>query len=158
SQAIATVLARDPVDPRGAVVGCDQAPCRPPSVGPVNPVIQGVEPEPRLLLGLLAYVPSQLRDFRRPRHSGLELWRCQGVPVGGRFWSSFRSGMVIQADLLAPEGSHSSAGVLGSTGVTPLRGYYDPLRLPTGPPRGYAFPRRVVPTTRPSSGHPAGPP
>jgi hypothetical protein len=35
------------------------------------------------------------------------------------------------------------AGVLGSTGVTPLRRYYDPLRLPARPGGGYWFPPLV---------------
>jgi hypothetical protein len=40
--------------------------------------------------------------------------------------------------------TRSSAGALGSTGVTPLRHYYDPLRLLTEPQDGYEFPFRVA--------------
>src|SRR5512135_892296 len=38
------------------------------------------------------------------------------------------------------------AGGLRSTGITPLRRYYSPLRLPAGPGRGYGFPPPVGPT------------
>ena len=46
-------------------------------VVPVDPVIQGVKPELRLLLGLLTQLPSQFRDFRRQRDPGLLLWLSQ---------------------------------------------------------------------------------
>ena len=36
-----------------------------------------------------------------------------------------------------------SAGSLRSTGVTRLRRYYEPLRLPAGPDGGYVFPQSV---------------
>ena len=39
----------------------------------------------------------------------------------------------------------SLAGPLRSTGITPLQRYYEPLRLPIEPPRGYGFPRLVDP-------------
>ena len=38
----------------------------------------------------------------------------------------------------------SSAGVLGSTGVTPLPRYYDPIRLLAKPRIGYEFPFPVA--------------
>ena len=34
----------------------------------------------------------------------------------------------------------SLAGPLRSAGITPLQRYYEPLRLPIEPPRGYGFP------------------
>ena len=37
----------------------------------------------------------------------------------------------------------SLAGLLRSTGVTPFHHYYEPLRLPCQPRRGYGFPRPV---------------
>ncbi len=49
-----------------------------------------------------------------------------------------------QAALLASYGDIDPAGVLRSTGVTPLRRYYDPLRPPTTPHSGYCFPSWVV--------------
>ena len=39
----------------------------------------------------------------------------------------------------------SLAGPLRSAGITPLQRYYEPLRLPIEPPRGYGFPRLVDP-------------
>ena len=49
-----------------------------------------------------------------------------------------------QAVLLASYEDIDPAGVLRSTGVTPLRRYYDPLRPPTTPHGGYCFPSWVV--------------
>ena len=40
-------------------------------------------------------------------------------------------------------GRTSLAGLLGSTGVTPLPGYYEPIRLPARPTDGYVFPSAV---------------
>ncbi len=39
----------------------------------------------------------------------------------------------------------SLAGPLRSAGITPLQRYYEPLRLPIEPPRGYGFPHLVDP-------------
>jgi hypothetical protein len=39
--------------------------------------------------------------------------------------------------------AESLAGPLRSTGITPLPHYYEPLRLPIEPRRGYGFPRLV---------------
>jgi hypothetical protein len=41
------------------------------------------------------------------------------------------------------------AGALGFTGITPLRSYYGPLRLPIWPTGGYGFPSIVDLTSRP---------
>jgi hypothetical protein len=49
----------------------------------------------------------------------------------------------------------SSAGSLRSAGVTRPRRYYEPLRLPPPPPRGYVFPRVVV-VGRPTGGTETG--
>ena len=40
-------------------------------------------------------------------------------------------------------GRTSLAGLLGSTGVTPLPRYYEPIRLPVRPAAGYVFPPTV---------------
>ena len=49
-----------------------------------------------------------------------------------------------QAGLLASDEGIDPAGVLRSTGVTPLPRYYGPLRLPSLPDGGYWFPQPVV--------------
>ena len=38
----------------------------------------------------------------------------------------------------------SLAGPLRSAGITPLQRYYEPLRLPIEPPRGYGFPHSLT--------------
>ncbi len=43
----------------------------------------------------------------------------------------------------------SLAGLLGSTGITPLPGYYEPIRLPARPAGGYVFPPPVEAATSP---------
>jgi hypothetical protein len=53
-----------------------------------------------------------------------------------------RSGL-IQADLLTSCGNMFSVGFLRSPGITRLRRYYEPLRLPTEPSRSYLFPPPV---------------
>ena len=57
--------------------------------------------------------------------------------------STFRSQRQAQS---APPSSYdrtSLAGLLGSTGITPLPGYYEPIRLPARPAGGYVFPPPV---------------
>ncbi len=49
----------------------------------------------------------------------------------------------IQAALSPSCGNTPSTGPLRSTGITPLPHYYEPLRLPIEPRRGYGFPRPV---------------
>jgi hypothetical protein len=55
--------------------------------------------------------------------------------------SLVRSGNFFQAGRSSSCGNKFSAGSLRSTGVTPLRRYYEPLRLPTTPDCGYVFPQ-----------------
>ena len=122
----------------------------PQHVVPIDPVVQGVEPELRFLLGLLTQLPSQFRDFLRQRdprlHSGLIQLL---VPVQATAF--FRSGTSVQAVLLTSDESVNLAGALGSTGVTPLHSYYGPLRLPTWPTGGYGFPSIVDLWSHPDS-------
>ena len=54
-----------------------------------------------------------------------------------------RYGTFVQETVSCLERVRNSAGALGSTGVTPLPRYYDPLRLPRGPDGGYSFPPPV---------------
>src|SRR5262249_33479071 len=107
------VLEGHSVEAWGARVGADQVPSSRQCVDPIDPVLQGIEPELRLLLGLLAQLLPQKREFLRQ------------VPV-------FRSGIVtIQAVLPSSCSRTYLAGLLGSAGITPLRRYYEPRRLPT---------------------------
>ena len=87
-----------------------------------------------LLLGLPAQLLSQTSKFRR-----------QGGPVIHQRWLRSvphvaRSG--VQRIQAAPSSSHRSmnpAGLLRSTGITPLPRYYEPLRLPTGAAHAVMF-------------------
>ena len=90
---------RHPVDARCALVGSHPFPSCFQRVLPINPVIQRVEPELRLLLGFLAQLLSQRREFLRQRPLPPR-FRCQ---VGPRRLS--RSGRFLQAALLS---SHSA--------------------------------------------------
>ena len=125
-------------------------------VEPVDPVIQGVKPELRFLLGLLTQLPSQLGDFRRQLDSGFHLRWDRRLILPRRLAAFFRSGTLVQAVLLTSDENANLAGDLGSTAVTPLPRYYVPLRLPTKPARGYVFPWAVVPTQALSWDHRAG--
>jgi len=120
-------------------------------VQPIHPVVQGVEPESRLLLGLAAQLPPQFGDFQRQRnarfHFRLRRRRFVGV---GRL--GILHGTRVQAVLLASCGNTFSAGTLRSTDITRLPRYYGPLRLPTRANRSYGFPRLVVTRGHATSG------
>jgi hypothetical protein len=126
------------------------------NIAPINPVIQGVEPELRLLLGLLAQLPPQFREFPGQHDARLDRRPFRRLIGAGR--PRFRSGIGIQAVLLTLAETTFSAGPLGSPGVTRLRSYYEPHRLPTRSGDGYAFPPRVGRSTHPVGSHLAGPP
>ena len=91
--------------------------------GRIDPVVQGVKPERRLLLGLLTQLASQFGDFRRQLDPRLHL-RSNRRSVGGIGRSaSFRSGTVVQADLLTFEGKHEfgrGPSLHGSYPASPL--------------------------------------
>ena len=83
------------------------------------------------LLGLLAELLSQTSEFRRQRGPSTHLRRV------GTDLPLFRSGMQrIQAALSSSHKSVTPAGLLRSTGITPLPRYYEPRRLPTGAAHG----------------------
>src|SRR5439155_25761445 len=95
---------RDAVAPGGAVVGAHLVPSRYERVEPIDPIIQRVEAELRLLLGLLAQLLSQKRECLRQR----------SPPV-------LRSGIGgIQAVLPSSHSRTYLAGSLRSTGITPF--------------------------------------
>jgi hypothetical protein len=140
-RAIQDVVTRHLVHARCSVALKHQLPRGLQHVRPIHPVVQGVKPEARLLLGLAAQLPPQFREFRRQRHARFDLrLGRRGIGVGCR---TIRSGLV-QADLLTSCGNTSLAGSLRSTGVTRFQCYYGPLRLPAGPNGGYVFPPLVV--------------
>ena len=86
-----------------------------------------MKPELRSLLGLLAQLLSQLRNFlRHPRlFPRFRLRLSCGCP-------SLRNGIFIQAVFSSSYICMFSVRPLGSTGVTPLLRYYGPLRHPLG--------------------------
>jgi hypothetical protein len=57
--------------------------------------------------------------------------------------STYRPSAVAQSAHSPSYGHTSLAGLLGSTGVTPLPRYYEPIRLPARPASGYVFPPTV---------------
>ena len=84
-------LDRDAVDAGTSAVGSYLQPSRPQDIAPRDPVVQRIEPERRLLLGLAAQRLSQRSEGPRQRHT---LPRTR-VPVGrSRF---VRSGTDVQA-------------------------------------------------------------
>src|SRR6266404_1373573 len=94
-------LDRHTIDSGTAAVGLHLQPRRPQHIAPIDPVVQRIEPELRLLLGLVAQLLSQsgeaLRQFGSlPRTRVPELLLCQ----------VFRSGTLVQA---AHPSSDSSA-------------------------------------------------
>jgi hypothetical protein len=93
------VVKRDTIDAGRSVVLGDYAPGRPQHVGPIDPVVQSVEPESRLLLGLIGQLPPQFRDFRGKLRSRLHL-RFDRRWVGLALFPLFRSGTRVQAGLL----------------------------------------------------------
>ena len=122
---------RHSVHARRTVVLQHQPPSRQQHVEPIDPVVQGVEPEPRLLLGLVAQLPSQFRDFLGQRHPRLHLRRVRRW-LRGLASPVFRSGTFVQAGLLTLTNCMISAGSLRSTGIS-----------------------RFIATTNPSDSHPS---
>jgi len=120
---VGDVAQRHAIHTGRSVVLQHQVPCRQQHVEPIDPVVQGVEPELRLLLGLLAQLPSQLRDFRGQRDSTFHLrfrrW-------GGASGLLFRSGTLVQAGLLAFDSCMISAGSLRSAVVSGVNATMNP--------------------------------
>ena len=123
-------------------------------VEPVDPVIQGVKPELRFLLGLLTQLPSQFRDFRRQLDPGFLLWLIQLlVPVQATGF--FRSGTRVQADLLTSDENVNSAGALRSTGLPRFVATTAPSDSRLGRIYGYGFPPFVDLEPHPDSRPPS---
>ena len=119
---------------------------------PIDPVIQGVKPKLRFLLGFVMQFLSQKREFRRQR-------------------PRLRSGIQVQAVLPSLNIHMWLVGLLRSTGITRRHHYYEPRRLPhraepavmpsrrplgqvptrTGLPGSWLICRRVPPPITPES-------
>lgn len=111
----------DTIDSQRSLVRLYSRPCRFKYVTAMDSVVKGIEPEFRFSFGLAAQFPPQKGDFYR--QSG---FRCES------FGHPFRYGASIaQAGLLSFCVNMTEVRPLGSTGVTPLPGYYGPLRIPT---------------------------
>ena len=112
------------IHPRGALVGAHPLPCRLQHIVPTDPVVQRMEPELRLLLGLLTQLLSQQREFLR-----------QG-PLSPRFRRDLgpsrlsRSGRFLQAALLSSHSSSASSKAPSLHARYALLRYCGPLRLP----------------------------
>ena len=129
------LLDHEAVHPGRALIGPHQFLGRFQHILPIDPVGQRIKPELRFLLGLLAQLLSQLRNFLRYPWLFHRSWSrlSRGYP-------SLRSGIFIQVVFSSSYRCMLSLKPLGSTGVTPLPRYYGPLRLPPGPPRRLSLP------------------
>src|SRR5205085_4509902 len=103
-------------------------PCILQHIHPIDPVIQSIKPELRFLLGFVAQLLPQQRDFPRQ----------PSVPARSPF---FRSGsFFLQAVLLPSCSCLFPARPLRSLRITGLLRYYGPLRLPAQvSSRSYGF-------------------
>jgi hypothetical protein len=130
---------RDAVDPRGAVVLAHLLPCLPQHVLPIDPVVQRIEPELRLSLGLEVQLPPQLREFLR-QSSAL-------APFGDEIRVHRR--VFRSRDLGSQAALHSScvcmhpAGPLGSTVVTRFTATMSPADSRRSDPRLMPSPRAL---------------
>src|SRR6202142_225375 len=124
---------RNAVHARCAPIGAHPPPSLFQCVPPIDPVVQSVKPELRLLLRLLMQLLSQQREFLRPPPGA---WRAVEVRL-------FRSGF-SQAALLSSYFRSSPVRPLGSLRITGVPRYYGPLRSPARAARGYVFPLAVA--------------
>jgi len=122
-----------------------QPPCGRQHVGPVDPVIQGVEPELRLLLGLLTQLPSQLRDVRRQLDPGLHLRWDRGRVRGRGPAAFFRSGTVVPADLLTSEETRIRQGTFAPRALPRFLAPLSPSDSPPSPMAVLRSRRRLPP-------------
>src|SRR6266851_2321786 len=112
------------IHPRRALVGSHPFPCRLQHIAPTDPVVQGVKPELRFLLGLLTQLLSQQREFVWESVSArLFLQGFDKLPF-------FRNRIFVQAVLLPSYSSNASSKAPSLHGRYPLPRYYEPLRLP----------------------------
>ena len=106
---------RHPVNARSALISAHPLPSGFQRVPPINPVVQHIEPELRLLLGFLAQLLSQLREFLRQ------------APFLPRFRQPFRSLRFLRSGIFIQAALPSS----DSTGL--CSGPFAPRSLPASP-------------------------
>lgn len=115
------VFNADSIDSRRSLVRLYARPCRFKYVTTMDSVVKGIEPKLRFSFGLAAQFPPQKGDFYR--QSG---FRYESVSHPFRYGAS-----IAQAGLLSFCVNMTESRLLGSTGITPLPRYYEPLRIPT---------------------------
>ena len=115
------VFNADSIDSRCSLVRLYSRPCRFKYVAAMDSVVKGIEPKLRLSFGLAAQFPPQKGDFYR--HSRFR-YKPFSYPI--RYGAS-----VAQAGLLSFRVNMTEVRLLGSTEITPLPSYYEPLRIPT---------------------------
>src|SRR2546422_408849 len=145
------LLDRDAVDPRRSLIASHLVPGRRQHIAPIDQIVQRVESELRLLLGLLAQLLSQNREFlrqhtlRAPFPPSRWWWHTHHQPPDRRRALQRprlpRSRFLLQSALPPSYKSMLTPRPLRSTGITPLLRYYGPLRLPAKAVcPGYLFP------------------
>ena len=115
------VFNADAIDSRCSLVRLYSRPGRFKYVTAMDSVVKSIEPKLRFSFGLAAQFPPQKGDFYR--QSGFR-YKSFGHPF--RYGAS-----VAQAGLLSFRVNMTEVRLLGSTGITPLPRYYEPLRIPT---------------------------
>src|SRR5947209_4677940 len=123
------LLDRHPIHSRRSVIGTHLPPCRLQHIHAIDPVVQSIKPELRFLLGLVAQLLPQQRDFLRQPFS---IASSSRLPF-------FRSGNLFQAVLLPSCSGSFTARPLGSLLITGVLRYYGPLRLPLRAGLRYSF-------------------
>src|SRR5215471_5240786 len=136
------------VHSRRALVGSHPRPCRLQHIAPIDPVVQSVKPELRLLLGLLTQLLSQQREF---------VWQSVSARLflqGFDMQPLFRSGNLFQAALLSSYSSNASSKAPLLHGRYPASSLIRASPTPSqGRSLSYAFPRAVgvrLPFPRPA--------
>ena len=111
----------DPIDSRCSLVRLYSRPRRFKYVTAMSSVVKGIKPKLRFSFGLAAQFPPQKGNFYRQPG-----FRFESVCHPFRYGAS-----IAQAGLLSFRVNMTEVRLLGSTGITPLPRYYEPLRIPT---------------------------
>src|ERR1017187_4245608 len=128
----------DAVHPGCALIGAHPFPCRFQHIAPIDPIVQHVKPELRFLLGLLAQLLSQQREF---------VWGSVSAHLflqGFDMLPFFRSRIFVQAVLLSSYSSNASSEAPWLHGRYPASSLLWASPTPgQGRSLGYVFPRAV---------------
>src|SRR5674476_888177 len=132
------LLDRYAIHPGRALIGTYPFPTRFQHIAPIDPVVQHIKPELRFLLGLLAQLLSQQREF---------VWGSVSTRLflqGFDMLPFFRSGNLFQAVLLSSYSSHASSEAPWLHGRYPASSLLWASPTPgQGRSLGYVFPRAV---------------